>query len=101
MATVSPEHDYASHEVIEYQRYIEDQLRKTRGHVRTVDLSAALLTLAVGAVGYLLLVVLADHWLFAGGLGFWGRFLALGRLLGGSLFFICWKILPLLIRRIN
>ena len=41
--------------------------------MKGVDVAGGLLVLAVGTVAYLLAVAVMDHWVIAGGLGFWGR----------------------------
>ena len=45
---------------------------------------AALMTLAVGTLAYLLVGAVIDQWLVPGGLGFWGRFLLMAGLLGAG-----------------
>lgn len=82
-----------------YGAAVERQLRQTQRQVKFVDLCTALMALAAGAVGYLLLVAVIDHWLF--GLGFFARLLALGILLAGCGWHFSTAILPLLIHRIN
>ncbi|MBN2216578.1 MAG: hypothetical protein JW719_04305 [Pirellulales bacterium] len=80
---------------------IDDRLRKTQRQLRLVDVGMALLVLAIGVVGYLFLLVLADHWLVTGGLGKWSRFAAwLVLLVAGTGFFYV-RILRPLVLRIN
>lgn len=90
----------ASGRLVEYEAFIESQLRKTRSHVRGVDLAAHVLTFLAGMLGYLLLAGVVDHWVVPGGLGFWGRllFLAGGLTLAG---YLAARTLPLLVKRIN
>ncbi len=83
------------------EAFIEERLLDTQRQVKGVDIADGLITLAIGALAYLLLVAMIDHWLVSGGLGFWGRFfLLLGLLAGGSYYFYL-RVLPPLIRRIN
>ena len=87
--------------VVEYDRYIDAQLRKTRGYVRSVDVTSALLSLAVAWLGYLFVVALADHWVIAGGLGFWARVVLFALLIGGTGYFLIRRVLPLFLWKIN
>jgi len=80
---------------------IDDRLRHTRGQLRGVDVATGLLVLAIGVIAYLFLLALADHWLLAGGLGRWGRFLAwLALLIAGGGYLYLWIVRPWL-RQIN
>jgi len=80
---------------------IDDRLRQTRRQLRTVDVATSLLLLAIGGMAYLFLLILADHWLFTGGLGTLGRFLAWLVLLvvGGGYGYL--RVLRPWLRRIN
>ena len=60
-------------QVIEFDEFIDAQLRKTRSHVRSVDIATSLMTLAAGTLAFVLVAALVDHWLVTGGLGFWTR----------------------------
>ncbi|HVX14056.1 MAG TPA: hypothetical protein VHC22_22920 [Pirellulales bacterium] len=88
-------------QVIECNRYIETQLHRTRRQVKSVDLVSSLMLLAVGALAYLMLVALIDHWLIRGGLGFGGRLAAACLLAVGALAFVVLRIVPLIVRRVN
>ena len=87
--------------LVEYEEYIEAQLRKTRGHVRSVDIAGSLMTLCAGTVAYFFLAAIVDHWIVPGGLGFWGRLTILSLYVLASLYFLFVEVLPLLVRRIN
>ena len=65
-------------QLVEFDDYIDAQLRKTQGHVRGVDAASALMALAAFTLAYVLFAALFDHWIVTGGLGFWGRALFLG-----------------------
>ncbi|HVX62069.1 MAG TPA: hypothetical protein VHC19_15735 [Pirellulales bacterium] len=91
----------ASGRFIEYDRYIESQLRRTRRQVKGLDLMAALMLLAAGSMVYFLLAALADHWLVPGGMGFFGRFACLTLYIVGVAAFTLLKLGPLFLRRIN
>ena len=86
---------------VEYDQFVDQQIRKTRSQVKGTELAVALMTLATGTLGYFLLAALADHWLFAHGFGFWGRFTALMVYLAGAGWFCYRRVLPLIIMRIN
>lgn len=86
---------------IEYDRYIDAQIRRTRRQVKGIDLAAALMLLAAGSMAYFLLAALVDHWLVPGGMGFAGRLVCLALYLLGSLAFVLMKLGPLVLRRIN
>lgn len=87
--------------VVQYDEYIDSQLRKTRGHVRSVDLTGSLMALVAGTLGFILLAALVDHWVISGGLGFWGRMLFLAAYIGGALYYLITQIVPLITRSIN
>ncbi len=90
-----------SAQFVEYEAFIETQLRKTRSQVRGVDIAAAVMSLATATLGYFLGIVVIDHWLIGGGLGIWGRTLLLAIYLGGALWWTLTQIAPLLFRKIN
>src|SRR4051812_5071149 len=91
----------ASAEVLEYGQFIEQQIRKTRSQVKWVEVASGLLTLAAGALVYVLAVALVDHWVFRSGLGTAGQFLALGGLLGFGLAYSLRVVLPRCLHPVN
>ncbi len=82
-----------------YGASVQRQLRKTQAQVKFVDLCTALMVLAAGSVGFLLVAAIIDHWIL--GLGVWARLMALMILLGGCGWHFYNSVLPLLTRRIN
>ncbi len=86
---------------LEYDTFIDTQIRKARGQVKGVELAGALLTLAAGAVLFFLLAALVDHWLIPGGLSVWGRVLGCMIFVGGLGWFLARRLAPLLLLRIN
>ncbi len=88
-------------ELVQYERYIDRQLQKTRVQVKGVEIAASLITLVVGSLVYLFLVALVDHWVVKGGLGFAGRLLFLLLFLAGAIGYFAVALWPLLVRRIN
>ncbi len=85
----------------EHEAFIDTRLRRTRRQVKSVDVAGGLMVLAAGALAYLLAVAVVDHWVVAGGLGFWGRLAGLLLLLGGGGAYFVLRVLPPLIHRIN
>ena len=53
---------------VDFEEYVDYQLKKTRQQIRSADLLMAVTVAAVIVVGYLLAFVIADQWLLAGGL---------------------------------
>ena len=88
-------------EWIEYDQFIDRQIRKTRGQVKGVEIASALMTLATGALAFFLVAAVLDQWVLAHGLGFWGRLVCLALFLGGAGYYAAEKLLPWLIYRIN
>lgn len=84
-----------------YERFIEVQLRRTRRQVRAVDLASSLLVLAAGLLGYVLVVLVVDHWIVPGGLAAWLRVLVWLAALGASLAWMSVCVWPLVARSIN
>lgn len=80
---------------------IDEQLRKTRLQVKGVDIATGLLTLGLGAIGYLFALALADHWLVSGGLGFYTRLAAIAFLLLAGGVWAYFRILRPLLGKIN
>ncbi len=87
--------------LIEYEEFIERQLRKTRSQVRSVDIAGHLMSVAAASLVYFLLAALVDHWLITGGLGFWGRFAFLAVYLVACGWYLAVEVVPLVVRRIN
>jgi len=81
--------------------YIKEQIDRTREQIKLVELSTQLLLGTLLGIGYLLFLVLVDHWAVEGGLGDIGRLFACVSLVAGGVIFLAWKVLPLLLRQIN
>ncbi len=108
MSSIAPEKSNAGAQTktadghwVEYDHFIEDQLRKTRGEVKGVEIASGLMTLAAGSLVYFLLIALADHWVLPHGLGFWGRLFCLALFLGGAGYYAFRQLLPPILLRIN
>jgi hypothetical protein len=98
-STVLPPPPPATDEQREHERIIHRQLDRTRLYVRLVDLTGSLIGLAIGVIGFLLVVALIDHWVV--GLGFAGRTVAALLLVGAVLWYLVVQVVPLLIKSIN
>jgi hypothetical protein len=98
-AVVAPAN--GSVKLVEYERYIDAQLAKTRRHVRSVDLSGSLMLLLAGSLAFFLAVAVLDHWVVPGGLGFWMRMLLCLSYFGAVGTYIYRTVAPLAWRRIN
>jgi hypothetical protein len=85
----------------QYEDLIDNRLRQTRRQVKGVDLAGGVITLAIGLLVYLLAAAVIDHWLVAGGLGYWGRLLLWAGLFGGGGAYFVRFLLPPLAHRIN
>ncbi len=93
--------DFAGAKFVEYEEFIESQLRKTRSHVRGVDIATGILVLVAGTLAWFFVAAMIDHWVITGGLGFWGRVILLAVFLIAAGWWTATQILPLLIKRIN
>lgn len=96
-----PPQNPAAGQYVEYDSYIENRIKKTRGQVKGLEAAVGLITLVAGVLGYLLTVAILDHWVVPGGLGFWGRLLALVGLLAGGTYWFVRRVLPVFLRPIN
>ena len=91
----------SSASVVDYDQYIDEQIRKTRSFVKSVDIAFGLLALVVAVLGFVLAAVIVDHWLVPGGLGFWGRLACFTVLVGGTIFLFARWVAPLVMHSIN
>src|SRR5215471_9772706 len=87
--------------LVEYDQYIDTQLRRTRGQVKIAEVCSGLMSLAVAALAFFLVVALADHWLIHGGFGGIARFVLFASLVVGAAYYSVKKILPALLGRVN
>ena len=85
--------------VVSYSQYIDGEVQKTRRQVKLTEVSAALVTLFLGMLLFLLAAVVIDHWILPlKAMGRWGMLLAL---IGGVGAFAFIRLMPLLFRRVN
>ncbi|MBC8353530.1 MAG: hypothetical protein H8E66_16145 [Planctomycetes bacterium] len=80
-------------------RFIEQQLTKTRLQVRVVDLASSLIALVAAILVYTLVLAVVDHWVMP--LAWWGRWLACISLLGAVGYYAATVLVPLMMRPIN
>jgi collagen type III alpha len=83
----------------EHDRFIRNQLNRTRFQVKVVELIASLMTIAAGLLAGLLCLAIIDHWILP--LGFTTRLAAWAVLAGGTLYAMYRLVGPLLFRSIN
>ena len=72
----------------EPDEYIDYQLRKTQTGIKRIDMLTAAIVAITVLIGYVLLFVLSDHWLFEGGVGGTARVLMFLPVIG----FVGWLI---------
>ena len=53
--------------LVRYEDFIESKIESTRRMVKVVDLAAALVTLMVGVLAFLLVIAVIEHWTIRGG----------------------------------
>ena len=80
---------------------VDRQIGRTRRALKLVDLTAGLITLAIGVLAFLLTVAVLEHWVVPGGWGETGRRLLFGVLLAGVGWFSWRTFWPLLRQSIN
>ncbi|MCE9548249.1 MAG: hypothetical protein K8T25_22480, partial [Planctomycetia bacterium] len=80
---------------------IEEHIARTRGYVAACDVAGSLVTLFAFGLGYLLLMAVADHWLFFGGMGGWGRAVAWLVLVLAGCGYAAWTLVPFCLRKIS
>ncbi len=83
------------------ERYVDEQIRRTRRALKMVDLTAGMLTLVVGVLVYLLATAVLEHWVVPGGWSPTARAMLL-IVLVGVVGWYSWRVFwPLLSRPIN
>jgi len=84
--------------LLDYEQYIEHQIRRTRSKIKTTDILTAAMILVTAALGVLFLEVLVDHTV---GMPAWARRVVLwGGLLGGTVYAALRVVLPM-VSRVN
>ena len=80
-----PLRDSLSQQQLEHS-FVDEQIHRTRRALKTVDLVAGLIALAIGVLSYLLTMAILEHWVVPGGLSSSVRALLLMVLVVG----VCW-----------
>ncbi len=86
---------------VEYDEFIEFQIRKTGEGIRTADLLTAMLGVVFGLASYLLIFTLLDQWVIEGGFGYLARLGMLVVLLSGIGAWVVWRVILPARRRVN
>ncbi len=83
----------------QYDQYIEDQLDRTRFHVKLIDLTSSLMVLVAAVLSILLVLAIIDHWIVS--FPTWVRWLAMVGLLAGVAWYVARVVLPLVFGKIS
>jgi hypothetical protein len=86
---------------VDFDEYIDFQLQKTRGNIKTTDILTAFAFVAVFVLAYLFLFVVGDHWLFAEGFSQTTRIVLLSLVGLISAGWLAWKVLWPYLRQVN
>ncbi len=88
-------------QVVKYDQYVTDHIRRTGRSVQATDIAQALATLAVGWMAFLFTAALAEHWLTARGFSSLVRYFLFGAAALVTARFVQTRLWPLLTGRIN
>ena len=90
-----------SQQYVDFDEYIDYQLQKTRGNIKSTDILTAFACIAAFVLAYLLLFVVSDHWLVTDGFSQTARvvLLSLVGLLSAGWF--AWKVVWPYLRQVN
>jgi hypothetical protein len=87
--------------LVRYEDFIESKIEGTRRMVKVVDLAAALVTLLVCVLVFLLVVTIIEHWIVRGGFNIAERTVLFAILVGAIGWFGYRRVWPLLVHTIN
>ncbi|MEX0820378.1 MAG: hypothetical protein WD070_12330 [Pirellulaceae bacterium] len=99
MATANTKTVRSASSLSDADRFIEQQLTRTRLQVRVVDLASSLMALVAAMLVYILVLAIVDHWVMP--LAWWVRWLACLSLLGAVGYYLAVVVVPLMLRPIN
>lgn len=101
MPSTAPVQSPGSTNYVDYDEFVDFQLEKTRASLRATEVVTTLTILAAVFAGYLLIFVVIDQWVVAGGINPWVRSILLLALLTGMGAVAFRHILLPLLRRIH
>ena len=87
--------------IVQYHDFIDEKIDSTRRMVKLVDLATALVELLVSVLLFLLLTIVAEHWVVPGGLPSAVRVILFLILAAGCGYFAIRRLWPLCVRAIN
>lgn len=82
-------------------QFVDEQIQRTRRTVKMVDVASALLVLASGFLGLLLLAVVLEHWIVPGGLNLIARSVLFAGGLAGGGWFVWRRLWPFVVGNVN
>ncbi|TWT77544.1 hypothetical protein Pla123a_22050 [Posidoniimonas polymericola] len=91
----------AGPEVIEYDRYVDQHIRRTGRAVQATEIAYAVMALAVGWLAFILIAALAEHWLTERGFSDGLRYVLFALAVGATAWGVKKWLWPLLTSRIN
>jgi len=86
---------------VDYEKFIDGQLRKTRGQVKVVEIAHGLMILTVGTIAFFLIAAVLDHWVVGGGLSVLERIALFVGLIVGTGYCFARTVVPGLFGRVN
>ena len=86
---------------VDFDEYIDYQLQKTRGNIKSTDILTAFACIAVFVLAYLLLFVISDHWLVTDGFSQTTRVILLSLVGLLSAGWLAWKVVWPYLRQVN
>ncbi len=99
MATSAEPH--SPQQYVDFDEYIDFQLQRTRTNIKITDILTAAGGAAVLLLGYLLVFVVFDHWVIAGGFGYAARLLMLGAIVLAVGAWVGWKVVRPYLKSVN
>jgi hypothetical protein len=86
---------------VEFDKYIDGQLRRTRGQVKMTEVAVGLMTLCIAVLLFFLAIALLDHWVIHRGFSGFERFFLFAALIGGGGYYFVRYIVPAMLGRVN
>lgn len=83
------------------QQLVDQQISRTRRALKSVDVAAGLITLAIGVLAFLLTMSVLEHWVVPGGWSESARFVLFAVLIAGCVWYSWRKFWPLIRQPIN